>query len=253
MSRANCALVVLLAVVATSAATDEPRKPFVPTSAYESRSICGWSVRVNSRLLNDEQALGQEALELLERKLSEIGEKVPAGAVEKLRKVTIWLGVDDGHAPCAEYHPSRAWLVSNGYNPDKAKCVEIGNARRFIDWSDAQPSMVLHELAHAYHDQVLGNGNAEIAAAFKRVKSAGFYDNVRHVNGEETRHYALTNAQEYFAELTESCFGRNDFFPFTRAELREVDPESAELVESLWNLKPAPVEKVGRASTSADT
>ena len=81
---------------------------------------------------------------------------VPERACAALRKVPIWLGVDDGHAPCSEYHPSTEWLKSHGYNPDKAKGVEIGNATRFLEWSVDQPAMVLHELAHAYHDRVLG-------------------------------------------------------------------------------------------------
>ena len=48
------------------------------------------------------------------------------------------------------------------------------------------------------------------------------------------RAYALTNAQEFFAETTEAFFGRNDFFPFTRDELRRHDPETFALLAKLW-------------------
>ena len=44
----------------------------------------------------------------------------------------------------------------------------------------------------------------------------------------------MTNPQEYFAESTEAFFGRNDFFPFTREELRRHDPEMAKLLERVW-------------------
>jgi predicted esterase len=47
----------------------------------------------------------------------------------------------------------------------------------------------------------------------------------------------LTNAQEFFAELSESYFGRNDFFPFDREELERHDPESARLVRGLWGVE----------------
>ena len=44
----------------------------------------------------------------------------------------------------------------------------------------------------------------------------------------------MTNPQEYFAETTEAFFSRNDFFPFTREELRRHDPEMAKLLERVW-------------------
>jgi len=31
--------------------------------------------------------------------------------------------------------------------------------------------------------------------------------------------------KEFFAEMTEACFGMNDFFPFNRAELMTAEPE----------------------------
>ncbi len=222
------------------AMADEPR-PFVPTAQYDTRTVDGWTVRVNRRLLadGDQADLGREALPLLEAKLREVSVAIPAPALAELRRVPIWLGVDDGHAPCAEYHPSRDWLVTNGFNPDKARAVELGNARRFVDWSKDQPSMVLHELAHGYHDRVLGYDQPEVVAALKRVRQAGLYDDVAHVRGGSKRAYALTNPPEFFAELSEAYFGSNDFFPYGREELRRHDPESFALLERLWS-RPAP-------------
>ena len=48
------------------------------------------------------------------------------------------------------------------------------------------------------------------------------------------RHYALNNDEEYFAETTEAYFGKNDFFPFERAELKEFDPTGYALMEEVW-------------------
>ena len=39
---------------------------------------------------------------------------------------------------------------------------------------------------------------------------------------------------EYFAESTEAYFSRNDFFPFTREELKKHDPAMFELLAKLW-------------------
>ena len=59
---------------------------------------------------------------------------------------------------------------------------------------------------------------------------------------EEDRHryeqpqlgYAISNDQEYLAELSESYFGMNDWFPFTWQDLRRHDPVGWELMEKVW-------------------
>ena len=220
---------------ACAAETNDAPKFFVPSTKYATTRVAGWTVRVNRELLTTQSSLGSNALALLATKLEEITNTVPARACEELRKVSIWLGVDDGHAPCAEYHPSKRWLTEHGFNPDKAKCVEIGNAKKFIDWSRTQPSMVLHELAHAYHDQVLGFSDKQIREVFNRMKAGGTYESVARVKAKPQRAYALTDDHEYFAEASEAFFGTNDFYPFTRAELKRHDPEMFQLLEELWN------------------
>ena len=234
-------VLILLAALACAlcfrASAEEPKNPkaFVPTSQYAERTVEGWTVHVNRSLLTDQADLGSRALRLLEVKLYDIEREVPERAVAHLRKVPIWLGVDDGHAPCAEYHPSRDWLAEHGYNSDKAKCLELGNAQRFLDWSKDQPSMVLHELAHSYHDQVLGFDYAPIREAYQHALTSGAYDSVLRASGKRERHYALTNPQEYFAEGTEAYFGTNDFYPFVRAELKQHDPELTRVLADVWN------------------
>ena len=39
---------------------------------------------------------------------------------------------------------------------------------------------------------------------------------------------------EYFAELSESYFGTNDFYPFIRAELKVHDPRGFEVLKAAW-------------------
>jgi hypothetical protein len=226
-----CVLILSALVVAATAAE---QKPFVPSTKYATTRVAGWTVRVNRELLTTQSELGSNALALLVVKLREITNTVPPRAGAALQRVPIWLGVNDGHAPCAEYHPSKDWLVKNGYNPDKAKCVEIGNARKFIDWTPRQPMMLLHELAHAYHDQVLGFDDARIRQRFERAKSARSYESVERNNGRSERAYALTDHKEYFAEATEAFFGTNDFYPFTREELRKHDREIHDLLAEVW-------------------
>jgi hypothetical protein len=229
--------VILFTSSTLSAAGAAPAPSFVPTSQYAEQEVQGWRVRVNRHLLTDQRDLGARALRLLDRKLLDIKEEMPAPALTKLQKVTLWLGVNDGHAPCAEYHPSRQWLVDNGYNPDKAKSVEIGNATRFLEWSKDQPAMILHELCHAYHDQVLGYAYAPIKEAYKAAVESKRYESVKRNNGRMERHYALTDEKEYFAECCEAFFSRNDFYPFERSELEQFDPQAAGVVREALGVK----------------
>ena len=62
------------------------------------------------------------------------------------------------------------------------------------------------------------------------------YDSVAYADREERRRaYALTSDREYFAEISEAYFGRNDFAPFDREALIGVDPRGAALVASVWS------------------
>jgi dipeptidyl-peptidase-4 len=96
------------------------------------------------------------------------------------------------------------------------------------------PAVILHELAHAYHDQILGFDRPDIVEAYERAKASGTYDKVLLYTGQRVRHYGMTDAKEYFAEGTEAFFYRNDFYPFVRAELKEHDPRLHEVLSEIW-------------------
>ena len=101
------------------------------------------------------------------------------------------------------------------------------------------PNLVLHELAHGFHDQVLSFKQKDILAQYNKVKEAGLYDKVErwYGNGRANtfeKAYAMSTPMEYFAETTEAFFGRNDFYPFNREELHKHDPEMEKLLERFW-------------------
>jgi len=226
-------LVAGLALVGCASVPDVTSQP-IPTTQYETREIEGWTVHVNRILLRQQAELGADALKLLGVKLYEITLAVPSGPLAELRKVPVWLGVDDGPNDRAQYHPSREWLDSHHLNPEKAKAVEIGSARAFLRTVRDQPSMVLHEMAHAYHDRVLTFQHPKLVEAWREAKKGGTYDSVLRISGLRERHYALTDVQEYFAEGTEAFLGTNDFYPFVRAELRVHDPRLYQILEEVW-------------------
>lgn len=215
---------LLLAARASSAAA--------PGDALE-RDVRGWKVLVAADLRADKD-LCARSIELLDAKLLDVERAVPEPALTKLRAVPIWIAREDSVTPCMCYHPSIEWLKEHGRDPRKARAVEIANAPRFLEWSKHQRSMVLHELAHAYHHLVLGYEHAGLKEAYARAVESKAYDSVLHWDGVRRRSYALENVQEFFAEASEAWLGTNDMFPFVRAELSEHDPKLAELMRSIW-------------------
>jgi hypothetical protein len=218
---------------------------FAADDAYETRNIEGWTVHVNTRLLNEEKEDTENALKGITTHLKEIVRAVPAVAVVELKKIALWVNPQyPGIGPRAEYHPDAGWLKANHRNPAMAKGVEFTNVKIFDAETRRMPVFVLHELAHGYHDQVLGFEEPEILAAYKRALESKSYDRVERWHGNPARPntferaYAMTNHKEYFAEVTEAFFGRNDFFPFTRDQLEQHDPVVFKVLKKVWHVDP---------------
>jgi hypothetical protein len=208
----------------------------IPTK-HTLRDLEGWSVRVDDRLFaRDHSAIGERAVKLLSARLIAITAVVPEPALSKLRAVGIVLDLNHGQLTSAQYHPSAAWLVENGYSKSLEKCVHIPDAGRFLSpyENHRMPWVVLHELAHAYHDQCLGFTNDRIMVVWKNFCDSGKYQSVLTSPGHHREHYGLTNPKEFFAEMTEAYFGSNDFYPFVTGELREAEPEAFALMQEMW-------------------
>ena len=212
--------------------------------SHDVRLIAGWTVHVNVKLFETDAPALEKALQLLRAQLDEIVRVVPAQAVAELRKVPLWINPEYPKVqPRAEFHPGADWLRDNGRDPAMAKGVEFTNVRIFEAETRRMPNFALHELAHSYHNRKLrmSFGNLEIKAAYEKAKASGKYDRVERKDSEGRsrmeRAYAMTNPQEYFAECTEAYFTRNDFFPFTREELKQHDPEMFALLEKLWGVQ----------------
>jgi hypothetical protein len=206
---------------------------------YEIKNIQGWTIKIGTRLRQQDAAALDWALVLLTSQLKTICKLVPPKPLSELKKITIWLSPEYPNTPPrAEYHPGADWLRANNRNPEMAKGVEITDVKSFDAETRRMPLFVLHELAHGYHDRVLGNDEPRLLAAYKNAKAGGKYDRVERQDSEGRkrfdRAYALTNVQEYFAEGTEAFFGANDFYPFNTAQLKTHDPALFALLEKLW-------------------
>jgi hypothetical protein len=121
---------------------------------------------------------------------------------------------------------------------EKANGIELISLRKIT--MTKQPGIknpvcvLLHEMAHAYHHQVIGSNNAAIKSAYQQAMDRKLYSNVKDLFGKRGPAYAATNEYEYFAELSEAYLVGNDFYPFDRQQLREYDIVGYRLCEEAW-------------------
>jgi hypothetical protein len=217
------------------------QSPGTPPIELAEETVLGWRVKVNVAFRRAQPAIVDAALALLEKELDAITHSVPPQRLRQLHNAVFWLDerVRDG-TPAEKvpvFHPNPDWLREHGLNPAMAGGIELPNAQTFLDSYSWEPAAILHELAHFYHHTILGDGNPVIRAAYDHARDAHLYENVAHYDGKTApTAYALVNDHEFFAELTEAYFGRNDFFPFTRTELESYDPVGFAMVKTLWEL-----------------
>jgi hypothetical protein len=226
---------ILLALAVMAAAESETKKIgwFEPVV----KDIEGWKVSVDPKLLEGEHAKdGELALKMLANHLQRIIILMPEQQLADLRKIGIWIEHKHPELGAMQYHPGADWLMKKGYHPDLVKRVHIPVASALYSKGNMlkQPAVILHELAHGYHDQVLSFDHKGILEAFQAAEKRGDYEKVMLFDGREVKHYALTNHKEYFAEATEAYLYRNDFYPFVSAELKIHDPKAHELMEQIW-------------------
>lgn len=239
--RALALLLLAAACRSTSPLVASPAPAAPATGGHALRELQGWNVRVDERLLQGDAApQGEQALALLEARLIAIATVVPAEPLARLRAVTIQLDLDVPGLTAMQYHPSADWLREHGYSEELAKCVHIPSVADFLSpfENHRMPWVVLHELAHAYHDQVLGFDEPRIVAAWERFRADERFRSVLTSPGGRREHYGRTNATEFFAEMSESYFGSNDFYPFVAGELEEADPETFALLAELYGPLP---------------
>jgi hypothetical protein len=217
---------------------------------HEIRKIDGWNVHVDTSLLKGEhKPTGDLVLKIAAQRLHRITMRIPAGPLAKMQEVPIYL---DRNHPLggAHFHPGAKWLVDHGYDPAMAKAIHLTTAGRLVR-AAGKPgggAVFLHELTHAYHNRVLGFNHKLILEGFKKFRASEKFDMVTHSSGRLRPHYGLMDQMEYFAEMTETFFAVNDFYPFVRTELMEVHPETYTIIAKIWGAKVQPPTKKRKAN-----
>jgi len=198
---------------------------------YQTNVVEGWTVVLNERLLANEKAATEKALEILRGQLREIVRVAPAPAVVKLREVTLWFSPEyPGVKPKAEYHPGAGWLRDHGRDPAMVEGIEFTDVRNFESEARRMPNFTLHELAHAYHHRVLPDGfdNKEIKAAFERQGEQVIRAGRAVVRQRQAEHLrTLLRHDEpagIFRRIDGSVFRAQRFFPFHARRIETARP-----------------------------
>lgn len=202
---------------------------YEPTSNYTVKDLAGWKVYVHNSLLpgGEHAETGAEAIKRLTDGMLRLKTWIPAGPLARLLEVKIWLEWDSTNGPWGgtsgyQYHPGRDWLLDMDFNPDKHKCVEFGNAASLAKRSlDATVSVLLHELAHAYHDQVLTFQDPDVLAAYKRCVEGTTYPQ---------QDWVTADHKEFFAGVTTRYFGRKE----EREAVGRRDPVLEKFLQKTW-------------------
>ncbi len=198
---------------------------YEPTSNYTIKNVEGWKVYVNNGLLKGKHAdVGAKVLKKLKEDLADVKARIPDRPLKELIKVPIWLEVDTtngprGRTPTFHYHPGMGWLKKMDFNPAKHQCVEFSRAAAYAN--RGKSSVVLHELAHGYHDRVLGFNDGRILAAYKNAVAGKAY---------RPRDWARSRHTEYFCAVTQRYFGRKE----ERERQKKDDPAIVKIMKQVW-------------------
>jgi len=163
---------------------------------YEVVDVKGWAFHIHKDYLHGDQDVLDNALKNAEIQLGHVETLLPEKAVEKLRKIPIW--VTPGKRT-AEYHWARKWLIDHGRNPDMAHCIQITDIDVLKSTRPTGPWVLLHELTHGYHDREVSEEDKKaIVKAYQSALQKGLYQQVLHSKrGRDTRIKAYAAERVY--------------------------------------------------------
>lgn len=210
------------------------------TYKYMVEKLLGWEVLVEDTVWLERPKLTRESLIMVHGSLSNVIAAMPRSAVELLQTIPIYITDTRSSGRAAHVHMSAEWLREHGEDEMKVHAVDICDPTLLSRYLIDQPWMILHELSHAYHAKFFSAEDlSELESLHRRALQAGKYGKLPYLSTIRD-HYGATNPHEYFAESSEAYWGKNDFYPFNRDDLKDYDPEMYYFVAKVWRKESAP-------------
>ena len=218
---AICIVLLIMTIGPTSA------NAFEPTSKYSKVNINGWTVYFSSKFAKEPKAR-KVITAKLQKQTAFIAKTLPAKHVKVMRKADIWVEPGGHYRALARHHAFKGGIYQEKLNPQKYRDVEI-----FGMFADVRhPSLVLHELAHVYHDRKLGWSDSKIERIYDRF--AASMPSAKDKCGKPNKAYALENHNEFFATFTEAYFYKTCNYPYSRAHIQKHHPQMYALLKKAW-------------------
>ena len=221
-----CIYSLLILIGNTATAADKPKK-----LEYNHVKITGWDVHIETKLAKDPRT--RIVLQYIEKSLKQAKIELPRKHLDKLQKVPIWISENNGKD--VEYYFYERRVYQGGFDPKKFGGIEIQNIDNFLTMIEYDKGIMVHELAHAYHNMNYKKIDKLIMKAFKNAGWERLYKK------EETRRdrkpqrvYASYSPFEYFAELSAIYFVGNHYYPYDYLDLKKHDPMGYEMILEAW-------------------
>lgn len=217
-----------------------------PPRDYVEKKALQWPLLVEKELTEKDPELAVRAENKLIAQLQRMLDLFSQAAHPVFKNLKLFLmggksmkggGYDSG----GEYHQKVSPDFYKYLDPRMASSVVLYSAENY-DWLSDFWSLkvILHEFSHAYQLEQWPEDKPEIVKAWEHAKEQGLYKKaVRHDSVILEEPYVMTNALEYFAELSCMYFCGCDYAPYNRNELRLYDPTGYAMIEQLWGLDSA--------------
>ncbi len=216
-------------------------KPKLKVADYRTYTVQGFTVLIHDEVFGAAAAkFERPPLEVLDAELATVVKVVNAKSAVALRSLVIWAeweetaGLENGRSgtAVAVYRSgSPEAMAAGGLHPLKANTVDVLNMKALTQEHqpkrDSGRCVLLHEFAHAVHNQVIGRDSPQVKAAYAQAMERKLYD--------AKTHYAATSSAEFFAELTCCYLDKLHYYPNTRADLKKHDPATFKLMEAVWS------------------
>lgn len=223
VSRAFATILVAVAMLSVNVSLAQAHEP---KASYTKLNINGWTVYLSSDFARKPRER-KIIVEKIRKQTGFIASKVSAKHLKVMRKADIWVEAGDHYRALAR-HISKTAVYQENVNIDKVKDIEIFGRYARV----RQPTLVLHELSHVYHDRKLKWQDSRIERLYKKFKSG--MPTAKDRCGRVTKAYGLTNHHEFFATFTEAYFAKTCTYPYDRETIRKSHPAMHELLKKVW-------------------
>ena len=227
--------------------TPAPKLKAEQVPGYTPKLVEGFTVVLSDETMRhlDDPKFKKKPIEVLAQEFKAITAAMPAKSVKILQRLLFFVEWDErkalgngvaGGAVAVYYGGHQLSMLARGMPPLKAKNITVLSMRSLAQ--EHQPDVesgrcvLLHEIAHAVHDQLLGRENPTVFAAYKQARERKLVD---------PEAYAATNEAEFFAEMSCAYYDQLDYHPKTRSALQKLDPVTFKMMEEVWGKAKLPI------------